>query len=223
MNNKDTKRILGWLLAAVVIIGSFLAIIFAGGGGGGGEKGAANITVGNADSEWIKGNPDSTVELVEYSDLQCPACKVREPLIKEILAEFGGHIKFVYRHFPLRGLHKNSDISAQAAEAAGIQGKFWEMHDKLFETQEQWSPLAGPEAENFFVNLAKEMGLNVEQFASDINSATVKSLVNEDLESGQDAGVNSTPTFFLNGKRIQPSSVDQFRSLIRQEIEKTTA
>lgn len=218
------KRILGWSIAIVVIVGSFLAMIFAGGGpenNSPAEDNGKHIDKVSA-NEWVKGNAESTIELVEYSDFQCPACAAREPLVKALVSEFGSHIKFVYRNFPLRGLHPNADISAQAAEAAGLQGKFWEMHDKIFDNQNQWAKLPNEDAKNLFAGYAQELGLDADQFASDIESGDVKDAVQEDLDSGEDAGVDSTPSFFLNGTYIHPADEDEFRSLIRNAINETT-
>lgn len=215
----DIKRIVLWGVAAIGIIGGFLAIVFLFGspdGSGGGNFGAIPPVSAN---EWIKGNKDSKVELVEYSDLQCPACLTREPLIKKLMDEFGTNIKFVYRHFPLRSIHKNGQMAAQAAEAAGMQGKFWEMHDILFENQSKWSPESSGDVKDSFADYAGQIGINVEQFKKDLESDAAEEGVNEDYNGGNDAGVNATPTFFLNGKQINPGSYEDFRELIRQAIE----
>lgn len=217
---RETKRILGWIIVALVIIGSFLAIIFA-------SQGNGTVTTPDGDTvlapveagEWIKGSPESKIELVEYSDFQCPACKAREPQVQQILGEFGEHIKFVYRNFPLRLNHKNAQMASQAAEAAGLQGKYWEMHAKLFEEQEAWSPQSGGEVKESFIGFAKELGLDVAKFEEDLDSDEVEDAVDEDYSSGLAAGVNSTPTFFLNGKKISPQSYEEFRSLVRTAID----
>lgn len=217
--DSDIKRIVLWSAAAIGIIGGLLAIVFlagSSGGSGGGNFGAIPPVTAN---DWTKGNKDSKVELVEYSDFQCPACLTREPLIKKLMDEFSSHIKFVYREFPLRSIHKNSQIAAQAGEAAGMQGKFWEMHDALFENQSNWSPETAENAKNAFANYAGQIGINVEQFKKDLESDAAEQGVNEDYDGGDDAGVNSTPTFFLNGKQINPGSYEDFRELIRQAIE----
>lgn len=211
--NSDLKRFLLWLAVAVVLIGSFLAIMFMNGGF---TPGKLASEVG-AD-EWIKGNPEAKVTLVEYSDLQCPACKARLPLIKSIVDEFGNHIRFVYRHFPLY-IHDNSQIAAQAAEAAGLQGKFWEMHDILFENQESWSPLEKDQVETAFAIYAAKIQLDIAKFKLDIDSGAVRDAVKSDADSGESAGVNSTPTFFLNGKKINPSDNEEFRTLVRDAVE----
>lgn len=172
-----------------------------------------------SDPDWIKGKKDAKVVVVEYSDLQCPACAAYYPLTKELLKLYGEQIGFVYRHFPLRNIHSNAQISAQVAEAAGVQGKFWEMHDLLFERQAKWAEEKDPKP--LFEGYAKELGLNVEQFKTDLESEKVASEVENDFQSGLKSGVNATPTFFINGKKIQnPRTFEEFKSIIEKEIGK---
>ncbi|MCX6734697.1 MAG: thioredoxin domain-containing protein [Candidatus Peregrinibacteria bacterium] len=219
-NNEDVKSFTLWFLVGVILIGSFLAIMF--------MSKTPVATPGTlskavAADEWIKGQKDSKVTLVEYSDFQCPACRAWEPEIANIMSEFGTHIRLVYREFPLGApLHPNSQMGAQAAEAAGIQGKFWEMHDLLFQNQSIWAP-QGPDAvQSTLADYAKQLGLNMDQFNKDLNSDKVVKLVTEDKDSGTASGVNSTPTFFLNNKEIKPQSNDDFRKLIRGEIDSSS-
>ncbi len=112
------------------------------------------------EADWSKGNLESPVVLLEYSDFQCPACKARGPIIENLLGEFGDHIRFVYRHMPLSSIHNNAQLAAQATEAAGVQGKFWEMHDHLFETQSEWSGLSKSKLTESQVLAAGELGIN---------------------------------------------------------------
>ncbi len=173
---------------------------------------------GVSSSDWIKGNNESNVVLVEYSDFQCPACGAYHPVVKQLVREFGNDVAFVYRHFPLRQIHPNADLSARAAEAAGAQGKFWEMHDLLFENQKEWSDQKN--AVDNFVKYAESLGLNGEQFKSDIDSKEVKQKVNEDYNGGTLLKISGTPTFFLNGKKLQnPRNYEEFQSIIKRAIE----
>lgn len=159
-----------------------------------------------------KGNSEAKVALVEYSDFQCPACGVYYPIVKKLVDEYGDKIEFTYKNFPLRNIHKNADLAARAAEAAGMQGKFWEMHDMLFENQKDWSE---KEAGSIFNNYAKKIGLNVDQFKKDIASEDVKAKVQNDFDGGVSSGVNYTPSFFVNGKKVNnPRSYDEFKNLI---------
>lgn len=148
----------------------------------------------------VKGNADSEITLVEYSDFQCPACKSAAPQIKSLIEEFGDKFQLEYRHFPLRSIHPNAQISAQAAEAAGMQGKFWEMHDKLFEKQEEWSESFNPK--KFFKQYAEEIGINGERLIFDLESDKVKEIVNAQFDEATSLGLPGTPSFVLNGEKI---------------------
>jgi len=167
--------------------------------------------------DWVRGNPDASVTLIEYSDFQCPACATYEPVVHQILEEFDSQMKFVYRHFPLRSIHRNAEGAARAAEAAGLQGKFWEMHDRLFDGQSAWAQ--SNNAQETFEFYAQELGLDVERFRDDMKSGVVKDRVNEDYSSGTAARVGGTPTFFLNGKKLDsPASYQAFKVLIENEL-----
>ncbi|MEK7673127.1 MAG: thioredoxin domain-containing protein [Patescibacteria group bacterium] len=214
--NKDIQRLLLWLGLAVAIIGGILAIVFMSGSPAT-NNGTVDMPV--ADNEWSLGNKDSDIVLVEYSDLQCPACAAREPQVKQLINEFGSHIRFVYRHFPLRNNHPNAQISAQSAEAAGMQKKFWEMHDILFEKQDEWAGESNDDAKKLFIGYAKELGLDTAKFAEDMESDEAEDAVNADQKSGVQAGVNSTPTFYLNGKLINATSYEDLRNIIKQSID----
>jgi len=215
-NNDDVKRFTLWFIVGVILISSFLGIMFLSKAPST-SPGKLNKAV-SAD-EWIKGEKNSKVTLVEYSDFQCPACRAWEPEVESIMSEFGTHIRLVYRNFPLRQLHPNSQIAAQAAEAAGMQGKFWEMHNLLFQNQKAWAPQPSESVKDAFATYAGQLGLNVEQFKNDMNSDKAAGFVNDDESGGEASGVDSTPTFFLNGSEIKPQNNDDFRKLIRDAID----
>lgn len=202
-------RILGVLAAIVVIVAGMVWI--------GNLQDHANdpqvLTVPVNDSDWYEGGKDATVTLVEYSDFQCPACGAYFPVVQGLLQNYGDKLKIVYRNYPLPQ-HSNAQLAAQAAEAAGIQGRFFDMHDVLFSTQKDWSDLANP-TDNF-VTYATQLGLNVEQFKTDLTSSTVKDAIAQDVRSGNSANVDSTPTFFLNGVQItsNPQGLAPFMTLI---------
>ncbi|KKQ95402.1 MAG: Thioredoxin domain protein [Candidatus Woesebacteria bacterium GW2011_GWB1_43_14] len=161
----------------------------------------------------VKGNPDSDIVIVEYSDFQCPACAYYSGFMKKLLDEKGDEIALVYRHFPLEQIHKNAKVASYAAEAAGSQGKFWEMHDLLFANQSVWENLPDPEKE--FTKYAQDLGLNIDQFNTDLKSDETRDRVNNDYRSGIASRVNSTPTFFINGEKIDnPKSYDQLKKLV---------
>lgn len=172
-----------------------------------------------SDSDWVKGKSGGKVTLIEYSDLQCPACAIYYPVVKQITEEFGQEVLFAYRHFPLRTIHFNSQLASQAAEAAGKQGKFWQMHDLLFENQSEWAKVSDPH--QLFLQYAKELDLDPDQFNKDLVSDAVKEEVEKDYQSGVEVGVNVTPTFFLNNIKLQnPASFEEFRGIIQKEVEK---
>jgi len=165
-------------------------------------------------SDHIKWSPKKKNILVEYSDFQCPSCKSAHDFLKTVEAsgsadfDITKKITFVYRYFPLYQIHDKANISAHVAEAAGIQGKFWEMSDLLFDNQQSWSTSNDPQNE-FFLKYATELKLNIDQFKNDLNSAVVKDRVNFDLKEAEQIGVDSTPTFFLNGQKVDVSSYQE--------------
>lgn len=171
------------------------------------------------ENDWVRGDINSKVVIVEYADFQCPACGLYHPLIKQVEEKFGDSIAVVFRHFPLTQIHQNALIAAQATEAAGMQGKFFEMHDMIFETQSVWSD--DSRAQDIFVDYAKQLGLNEEQFLNDIKSKVVKDKIAQSYKVGTKLGVNGTPTFFMNGKKIDnPRSFEEFETLISIELAK---
>ena len=150
--------------------------------------------------DWVSGSPAAKHVLVEYSDFQCPACGAYYPIVKQLAREYGDRVRIVYRDFPLSEIHRNARAAAFAAEAAGKQGKFWEMHDLLFERQKSWE--SSNDAADIFLGYGRELGLDADKFVADINSTEVRDNVDRDRQSGLRSGVNSTPTFFFDGRRI---------------------
>lgn len=175
------------------------------------SKGAAiNIT----DKDWVKGKDDAKVTLVEYTDFQCPACGAYHPLVKQLIDEMGDSIRVVVRHYPLMQIHKNALTGSRAAEAAGRQGKFWEMHDLLFAQQSEWS-LADDPMRSILPAYAGRIGLDVEKFKQDMADASLDDKINADRGTGDDLGITGTPTFFLNGKKIEnPRSIEEFKKVV---------
>lgn len=167
----------------------------------------------------VKGATSSPVVLVEYLDFECEACGAYYPIVKQMEEEFGDRVTFVARYFPLPG-HKNGLPAALAVEAASRQGKFWEMHNLMFDRQKDWGEKQ-VETPEVFEGFALELGLNMEQFKADVASEEVLARVMRDMEEGKQAGANSTPTFFLNGMKIQnPQSSEAFRALLQSQIDK---
>ena len=142
-----------------------------------------------------QGNPGADLVIVEYGDYQCPYCGAAYPLLKQMMDKYGSQIKFVFRNFPLSEMHRYARPAAIAAEAAALQGKFWEMHDAIFENQQYLN-------ESFLVALAEKLQLNMSKFNTDIKTAELANKVDSDFESGVLSGVNGTPSFFINGKKF---------------------
>ncbi len=149
----------------------------------------------------MTGSPSAKVQLVEFGDYQCPACGEAYPILKQILNDYKNNpnFNFVFRNFPLYTIHPNALESAEAAEAAAAQGKFWQMHDMLYQTQNTWAEASDPLPD--FTGYAQTLGLDVNKFKSDVESEKYQSVLEKDEDDGLGLGVDETPTFFLNGKK----------------------
>jgi protein-disulfide isomerase len=147
--------------------------------------------------------PNSKVQLIEYGDFQCPYCGQAYPAVKKITTDYASKITFVFRNYPLSTLHPNAKAGAAAAEAAGLQGKYWEMHDKLYESQDEWSSLSTDDRTNKFTEYAKDIGVkDLNKFKTDMASDNVNKKIDFDLALGNKFGVTGTPTFELNGQKV---------------------
>ncbi len=204
-----------WAVVALVVGGSIWTLIRFSGSGSGGQT--ANLLSAVSADDWVQGQADAKMVLVEYGDYQCPACAAYHPIVEQLLEEFGDQIAFVYRHFPLRSIHRNADLAAQAAEAAGKQGKFWEMHARLYENQRDWADKVAPR--DIFEGYGDSLDLDREQFLRDLDSNGIKERVARDLAQANQMGLRGTPTFFWNGRQIaNPSNYDAFRDLISRDL-----
>jgi protein-disulfide isomerase len=145
-----------------------------------------------------QGPETAAVTLVEFGDYECPYCGMAHPIVKEVQRRLGNDLRFVFRHFPLSQIHPHAERAAEAAEAAGAQGKFWEMHDMLYEHQNALGDAQ-------LVAYAKALGLDANRFTTDLAQKTYAGRVREDFRSGVWSGVNGTPTFFINGRRHDES------------------
>lgn len=161
---------------------------------------AANVTTTNH----TQGT--GSVTLVEYGDFECPGCARFYPILKQVKEKYGDKITFQYRHFPLTQIHQNAMAAHRAAEAAHKQGKFFEMHDILFEGRNSWIAQSGAstaQAITVFESYAQQLGLNMEQFKQDVNSSVVNDIIQADIKAGQDLKITSTPTFVLDGTKLE--------------------
>ncbi len=170
-----------------------------------------------AADDWMKGDKNAKVTLIEYLDFECEACGAYHPAIKQLENDFGSDFNLVVRYFPLPG-HKNGLTAALAAEAAGQQGKFWEMHNKLFENQKDWGERQAADSK-IFERYAQDIGLDIEKFKTDVNSQSVKERVERDRQAARKLNLSGTPSFFLNGEKIQnPRNYEEFKSVIEKAI-----
>lgn len=209
-----TKRFTIILLAFVAI---FIGILVF-------TKHKAAAPTGNSSSSsqltnHVTGAGTKGVTLTEYGDFACPACYAYFPLVEQVRQKYGDQITFQFRNFPLVEIHKNALIGARAAEAASLQGKFWEMYQKLYENQPSWRDSNTPQ--QFFEDYATQLSLNIDKFRQDIKSDQTNTAVQNDRAEAQKLGFSGTPSFLINGKQIDSSNVrdvDSFSKLIDEAI-----
>lgn len=170
-------------------------------------------------TEHVYGNPESSVRLVEYGDFECSACGSYFPILQQIKEQYKDKIGFQFRHYPLVESHQNALVSSRAAEAAANQGKFWEMHDLLFGNQQSWAGQTNPTP--MFESYAESLQLDMDKFREDMKSPETNKIVQADRSEARRKGYTGTPTFELNGERIQsPGSLEEFTKLIDEALQK---
>lgn len=202
-------KILGGIVAVVAVFALFQL----------GSTGSSDplLVTQISESDHVKGNRNAEVVLIEYSDFQCPACGHYYEIVKDIEKEYGNDIAIVYRHFPLMSIHPYAETAARASEVAAKYGKFWEMHDELFENQVAWSK---GNIKEFFKSYAQKIGLDEELFMDELSSRDVRNIVRNHYQSAMRESLNSTPSFFLNGKKLPSLSPEDMKNLIESEIKK---
>lgn len=200
----------GWIIfivAIVVLLGGLVAYS---------RSNSTTIDVSNVDAttvlsasessgniaDHVYGQADSKVILIEYGDFQCPGCASINPGLMDIVKEYQDRIAFVFRNFPLTDAHPNAKAAAAAAEAAGLQGKYWEMHEELYSNQSAWENLSVSERTDYFKIKAEELSLDQDQFVADMASSAVTQKINFDRQLGIAVDVNATPTMYLNGEKL---------------------
>lgn len=156
-----------------------------------------SVTISSTDH--VKGADSARITLIEYGDFECPYCARAHQALSELLPQYGDDVRLVYRHMPLADMHPDATPAAEAAEAAGAQGKFWEMHDALFASQQNLSDAA-------FQALAEDIGLDGAAFADSLQGGKYAEKVASDAASGRQAGAHRTPTFFINGVQFDGDS-----------------
>ncbi len=188
------KRFL--VVLAILILGLGGLFIF--------TKGRNSTDTSGSVSNHVRGS--GPVEITVYGDFQCPVCRPFYYLEKQILEKYPNQITLTFKHFPIDSIHPNARAAARAAEAAGLQGKFFEMHDMLYENQDSWSAASNPQTT--FEQYASSLGLDLGRFSSDYASETVNGTINADKTASSKVGVEGTPTYFLNGEKLDNNDIN---------------
>lgn len=220
-----------WLIFSVIIVAIFVGMFY--------MSGKNKLDTSDIDKEktmsifsaedrngqigdHVFGDADSQATLIEYGDFQCyPGCKTFHENIEPILRDetYKNSFRFIYRHFPIPQSHPNAMAAAASAEAAGLQGKFWEMWDALFVNQAQWSSASVTERSTFFEQYASALGLNIDKFKEDMQSDAVNKKIKFDKTLGATAKVDATPTVFLNGKKLNGEELNSTQA-IKESLDK---
>lgn len=200
-------------MAALVVL--FIGVIIIN------KNGKSDKSDGSSSSQgtnYTQGAGKKGVTLVEFGDFQCPACGSYYPIVEQVKQKYSNDITFQFRHFPLVQIHPNAMVAHRAAEAAGRQDKFWEMYSLLYTRQQNWVDSTNPTT--IMDDYATELGLNIDKFKSDFSSADVNDAISADIKLAQEAGANGTPTFVLDGKKLDtlPQDLAAFSKLIDEAI-----
>jgi protein-disulfide isomerase len=167
----------------------------------------------------VRGRADAPVQFDEFSDFQCPTCGAMHGVVKQLVEKYPSQVGVAFRHFPLREMHKHAVEAARAAEAAGMQGKFWEMHDLIYEKQNEWKDADDVRA--IFMRYAQSLGLDMSRFASDMDGSVIAMRIGTDVQLGQARGIHGTPTFFINGRELpfdQSNTLDKLSAAVDAEL-----
>jgi protein-disulfide isomerase len=221
-----SKSSLPFIIIGVVLLGVIAAVVLMSRPSTSNSKPAASASPGQlqtqrqppqpgAPNPWSRGNASSPVTVEEFSDFQCPACGGLEPGLRRVMKDYEDRVHFVFRNYPLP-MHKYAFIAARAAEAAGAQGKFWEMHDLIYDNQKEWSESMEPRGQ--FDSYATRLGLDVQRFKADMERQDLADRIKSDLLRGNSLGVKGTPTVYLNGRELMPGRLINEEDL-RRELE----
>lgn len=188
---------------------------------------SAQATSGDI-GDHVDGNKDAKVVLIEYGDFQCPGCGKAHPIVKSVMEKYGDNVAFVFRNFPLTSIHPNARAAAAAAEAAGLEGgkeKYWQMHDQLYENQQEWQDASTSERSSFFVGYAQTIGIDKAKFETALSklSARINQKISFDQALGRKLDITGTPTFYLNGTQMtsdQIGSEETFITAVEAELKK---
>lgn len=210
-----------WIVFIVIVVAVFGFAISSSKKEGSSNRNIEDPTVLQADDH-IRGKSDSKVYVINYGDFECPACNAWEPELQKITQEYGDRVAFAYRHFPLTDKHINAFAAARASEAAAKQGKFWEMHDKLYATWNEWKG-DNKSAQSKFEGYAEELGLDMNKFKEDYLSEEVADRINSDASSASEVGAEGTPTFLVNGQKVELNTVSEGKTKLRELLDQKLA
>ncbi|HEX8284734.1 MAG TPA: thioredoxin domain-containing protein [Pyrinomonadaceae bacterium] len=225
-NPKQSKSSLPFVIIGGVLVAVIAAVVVLSRSGGntpsaqqsGNASNAAPVQQTRAPqpgapNPWEKGGATAKVTLEEFSDFQCPACGALEPGLRRVSKDYGDRVRLIFRNFPLSG-HRYAFQASRAAEAAGQQGKFWEMHDMLYDNQKEWSDAMEPRVQ--FDSYATRLGLDVQRFKTDMERADLTERIKADYARGLSLGVKGTPTIYLNGRELVPGKLVTEEDLRRE-------
>jgi protein-disulfide isomerase len=209
-----------WIIFVVVVAALFGGVIWLSKSNEKPFEGDASKAISQGEiKDHIFGNPEQKVVLIEYGDFQCPGCGAMYQPIKELTEKYKSKLTFIFRNMPLTNIHPNALAAATAAEAAGLQGKYYEMHSKLYENQSAWSSVSLDQRTTVFEGYASQIGLDLNKFKQDISSEAIIKKINLDRSTGTKTfGVDSTPTFVLNGTVIKGQDATNAQT-IAQKVE----
>jgi protein-disulfide isomerase len=206
-----------WIALLIIIVGVFGLAITQSNKDSAIKRKVENPKAVQADDH-IRGKSDSKVYLITYGDYECPACNAWEPEIQKIKDEYKDRVAFIFRNLPLTDKHINAFAAARAAEAANLQGKFWEMHDLLYVKWEEWNG-DNKSAQTKFETYAQELGLDMAKFKTDYQSEVVADRINSDLVTASAVGADGTPTFLINGEKVKVDAVSSGKTEIRRLLD----
>ncbi len=183
---------------------------------------AAEDRNGNIE-EHVLGKKDAKVVIVEYGDYQCPGCSTAAPKAKAVAEKYKDNVALIFRNFPIPSLHPNARAAAAAAEAAALQGKFWEMHDLIYANQNTWSQATTNDRTEIFLGYARQLTLNEEQFKTDLSSAEITKKINFDVAIARQVGVTGTPAFYVNGELAEvkdKNDADYLENAVKEALKR---
>lgn len=198
------------IILAVIVLGFIGVIVF-------NNFSQSDQTVSTAGtSNHTRGNLQSPVELVVYKDFECPPCAQFYPIEEQLYEDYKDKVKFTFKHFPIDTIHPNTRAAHRAAEAAGLQGKFFEMHSLIYQNQQQWETRSTTNPQPIFESYAQQLGLDLEKFKTDVTLDSTNKTINADINAGKQIGVNGTPSFFLNGKQLNTGEINSLEAFAKK-------